>query len=93
MVSSGIRHISAEYAGLMSTDEPQMKQASACRGPIYPAKQILIDVGHSPSTMRTVGGPYTMACTDAEQTFMIPPSHQSAAIGRLLLLSMKLCCI
>ena len=54
----------------------------ACSGPIYPAKQVLVEVGHSPSTMRTVGGPYTMACTDTPQMFLLPPSLENAAVGK-----------
>ena len=54
-----------------------------CSGPIYPAKQVLVEVGHSPSTMRTVGGPYTMACTDMPQTFLLPPNLENAAVGKI----------
>eukprot|EP00892_Ulva_mutabilis_P003857 jgi/Ulvmu1/1843/UM119_0062.1 len=53
-------------------------------GPIYPAKQLLVEVGHSPSTMRAVGGPYTMACTDTPQTFLLPPNLDNAAVGSFL---------
>ena len=34
--------------------------------------------------MQTVDGPYTMACTDVEQTFVIPPMHHTAATGASL---------
>ena len=56
---------------------------NVCRFPVYPAKAVAVEVGHSLSTMRPLGPPQEMATCSELQRFPLPPGPSSCAIGML----------
>ena len=54
---------------------------TTCRQPVFPAKHVLIEVGHSLGTMRPVGSPQPMAAHDGLQRFSVSTDRHGSVAG------------